>query len=391
MTKLFKITSTLLLVVFGITSASSQEAVLDSKFGKKGKLELKGGYVSNLFYDTNSKHIFITTSLIKIDRFSSRYVYYKDGVQKINLITGNNEIDFGKKGKVVHSVNSINSTRGNQNWISSKNNIICLNNRTKDKEMLIFDKKEGTIRTVTNPINPSIEKSLYFDESDNKLLVEDDDELYWHEADGNKKFIHELNAKSITYDVVKNLEGELLIPIKEYSSEKEVNNKWSFLSIEKEEILTNHSFDADRRTELKVWNDYESGLIEISKDTLRCRFDALDSEDDWKAIAYESTPRTFPLIFDKGDNILYGYTIETTYKNEGKEMPRFKDIQSAKFILLKFDFTTGQVIKTDLTHILPIWGGIKGFKHLGNDEFIVLVYHLKKRKEKLDLYKFMLK
>ena len=179
-----------------------QKLIRDSEFGKRGKLKIDVNFYSQLFYDKDSKSIFIASYEVVPDLDSTSYYNYKDLVLKINTETGKPVKGFGKNGKVIHSIKSKNlNSSGSENLFLSTNKIICLNYYRQDKEILLFDKQDGTISTFPKPTEDKIEfnKFIFFDEKKNSFLLHGNEELFWYDDQHNKKFIQNINSEKYYY------------------------------------------------------------------------------------------------------------------------------------------------------------------------------------------------
>jgi len=404
MKNLLKIINATLLMLFVINSTFSQQVMLDSKFGKKGKIKIKNVAVRNLFYDANSKFIFITSNEIINDAHSTGITRFKDGLQKINIITGDHDPGFGKNGKVEHTVNSnsgINIQNDSYRWTSSVNNITLINQRTTDKEWLIFNKEDGKISTFPRP-DEDYEffylRGIYFEESSNKFWGVDNQNIFWYDADRNEKLIHNFDMASYSHPAIQNKDGKFLIPFSLVDKES-LKSKWNFLSIENDEISLNAAtYETEPRIKLEVWNDHTSVMIQRLNDHLtKCRFYPFEVDENWKTIEYASNNKigNYTRFIGVGDDILYGYETEQSNSKPismgiGLSVSR---ILSENYKLVKLDFTNGQVIRVDLSNILPKNKSIFDLKHIGNDEFIILAKPRKQKrgKRKYFLYKVILK
>lgn len=402
MNNLLKIINAILLMLFVINSSFSQQVMLDSKFGKKGKIKIKNGVARNLFYDANSKFIFITSNEIINDADSTSFNYFKDGLQKINIITGDHDPGFGKDGKVehiVHSNSGINIESDSYRWTSSGNNITLINQKTTDKGWLIFNKEDGTISTFPRP-DEDYEfhylNGIYFEESSNRFWAVDRENIFWYDTDRNEELIHSFDLLSSSYPAIQNADGKFLIPVRQ--AKESMKSKWNFLSIENDEISINTTtYETELSIKLAVWNDHTSVMIHRLDDVTKCRFNPSEVDGNWKTIEYANYNKidSYTKFIGAGDDILYGYETEQS-NSESVSVGNgvsVSSILSVNYRLVKLDFSNGQVTSVDLSKVLPDNKRISDIKHIGNDAFIILAksQSYKRAKRKSFLYKIILK
>lgn len=380
----------LLYLTFINSELSAQEVRLDPDFGKNGALDIKDEFITKVFVDQKSNSIFIGTSIIKKDGFSSNFNYYVDQLQKINATTGKHDPQFGKKGIVTHTINSTNRSCCNSQWSESETKIICNNLDADDKDVLIFSKVDGSFTTIPKyGINDDYRfiSGMYYDESNNQFLVGDDYHLWWYDSKGNKNEIRETAQKSISRPLVQTSDKKVLLPLSEYNPLIDSTKfKWKFLSLENNFDPIPFTTETSAFTYLKKWKNNKASFIEITTDSIRCKFDPLSTNDTWESIEYSAPNETTKLFIDKIDKAIYILSKEATYKEPylGEEYGR--TIKSQSYDLVKLDFKTGNVVRKNIDNLLPYETNIINTQHIGNEEFIIFA-SVKKRK-KWDYYLF---
>jgi hypothetical protein len=376
----------------------SQSIVLDKNFGINGKLKVKKGFNHQLFYDQNDRFFYLTYGERKNDKFSGKFSYYTDGIYKYNVKTGKLIDSFGKKGHSQHELISIIPRSScSRYWQNTKQNLVCFNQDIMEKEILLFDKNNGSIKTIPRPENQICYFSsfLYHDLTNNRFLITKDQKLFWYNHSGEEFLVNTENTlqketSSLSYYFVDSSQDSLIILANEFDIKSDstlIIGKLINVKDFKTELLDTLNFPSN--TYFKRISENRLVSLNLEDENIKFKANAFDRNEKHYVLQYLLNENQNINYFDEDNGVIFGLDTKRTFYKPIKD-ENILSTKSTNYTLIKTNLKSKKIYKYSLSDFFNTEMSIKQILYIGDDSFIILTNENKRKKKKYYLYKFRL-
>lgn len=403
-----KIKYILFFLIYSSLSSLAQSFELDKNFGKNGRVKINNGWSHNIFYDQDTQYIYLTYTKIVNNNFSGGFRYYKDGVCKIDIITGDYDKQFGHKGNSIHSLNSSKRTCwAGETWQSSGNEIFNLNYRTEDKDILIFDMLDGSIRTFPSVMkmhSDSLEFPLplpiYYDHQNDRFLTIYDNKIFWFYRDHYDvvdSFTSLVDKTCEVYGIkfITEKNDSVIVLLREYFFDEETSLNHKIISINHKIIAINNenstlldSFKTGPNTGSDLWGNKRPGICLYDPDSIYIKTDVTVKNDYWTGLDREGSKfHEYKFINYTNNKIiaLSKMSVPDDYNHDG-----FYAVIDEYYSITKINIGTGKLDTYSLDSVIPEDMFITKIESIGENTYFILVRKAKKKKSQYYLYKVIL-